>query len=68
MKSRHNGSRIHTTLGELIAAISDVAFEYSDDAKEAYELAHLVLVDMVKTASCRGGTVGGYFPKRKYLH
>ena len=53
MKSSHNGNRIDTTLGEIIATISDVAFENSDDAKEAYDLTRLVLVEILKNASQR---------------
>jgi uncharacterized protein YrrD len=48
MKVNRNDHKIDTTLGELIATISDVAFEYSDDTKEAYELARLVLADIGK--------------------
>jgi hypothetical protein len=51
MKSSQNGNRIDTTLGELIATISDIAFETSSDAKEAYELARMVLVEILKDAS-----------------
>ena len=54
MKVNRNGHRIATTLGELIAMISDVAFEYSADTKEAYNLARLVLVEILKNASLRG--------------
>ena len=54
MKINHNGNRIDTTVGDLIAAISDVAFEYSADTKEAYHLARLVLVEILKNASLRG--------------
>ena len=57
MKVNRNDRRIHTTLGELIATISDVAFEYSDDTKEAYHLSRLVLVQILKRASTS-----------KYLH
>jgi len=53
MKSSHNGNRIDTTLGDLIATISDVAFENSDDVQEAYELARLVLVEILKDTSLR---------------
>ena len=35
--------RIETTLGDLIAAASEVAFEYSDNDKEAYNLAQLAV-------------------------
>lgn len=54
MKNNHHERRIDTTLGELIAAISDVAFEYSSDAKDAYRLTRLVLAEILKDAS-RGG-------------
>jgi hypothetical protein len=48
MKGTRNNHRIDTTLGELIATISDVAFEYFDDRKEAYDLTRLVLVEIFK--------------------
>ena len=46
---RHRSSkkRIDTTLGELIEALSEVAFEHCKDAKEAYTLAGLVLADVL---------------------
>ena len=40
--------RIETTLGDLIAAASEVAFEYSDNDKEAYNLAQLALMEIIK--------------------
>jgi hypothetical protein len=43
--------RIDTTLGELIAAASEVAFEYSDNERDAYLLARLALIEMLKKAS-----------------
>jgi len=46
-----SAKRIDTTLGELIAAASEVAFEYSDNEKEAYRLARLALIEMLKKAS-----------------
>jgi hypothetical protein len=48
---RQGTKRIDTTLGELIAAASEVAFEYSDNDKEAYRLARLALIEMLKKAS-----------------
>jgi hypothetical protein len=48
---KYSTRRINTTLGELIAAASEVAFEYSDNDKEAYRLARLALVEMLKKAS-----------------
>ena len=53
----------HTTLGELIATISDVAFEYSDDTKEAYHLSRLVLVEILKGASLKVKSLTGTFPR-----
>ena len=63
MKVNRNSHRIHTTLGDLIATISDVAFEYSDDTKEAYHLSRLVLVEILKRASLRGKLLTGTFPR-----
>jgi len=39
---------LNTTLGELIAAASEVAFEYSDNDKDAYRLARLALIEILK--------------------
>ncbi|MGB7946915.1 MAG: hypothetical protein WCH75_04450 [Candidatus Binatia bacterium] len=50
MKSQH-ANRIDTTLGELIAAASEVAFEYSENDKDAYRLARLALIEMLKKAT-----------------
>ena len=46
-----NSRRIDTTLGELIAAASEVAFEYSNNDKDAYNLAQLALMEMIKRSS-----------------
>jgi len=42
---------LNTTLGELIAAASEVAFEYSDNDKDAYRLARLALIEILRKAS-----------------
>ena len=68
MKLNRNDHRIDTTLGELIATISDVAFEYSDDTKEAYRLSRLVLVEILKGASLKREIVDRHFSTSKYLH
>lgn len=54
MKATSRGNRIDTTLGELIEAVSEFAFEYADDSREAYDLARMVLVDLLK--AMRGGS------------
>jgi len=50
MRLSHNGKRIDTTLGDLIAAVSEVAFEYSADTEDAYHLAGLLLGEILKDA------------------
>jgi hypothetical protein len=40
--------RLETTLGDLIAAASEVAFEYSDNDKDAYDLAQLALIEILR--------------------
>jgi hypothetical protein len=57
MKTNPNGDRIDTTLGDLIAAISEVAFDYSADTKEAYNLTRLVLAQILKDACPRNAIV-----------
>jgi hypothetical protein len=47
----HNPKRLDTTLGELIAAASEVAFEYSDNDRDAYRIAQAALVEILKKAS-----------------
>jgi hypothetical protein len=46
-----NTKKLDTTLGDLIAAASEVAFEYSDNDRDAYRLARLALVEMLRKAS-----------------
>ncbi len=46
-----NSRRIDTTLGDLIAAASEVAFEYSDNDKDAYHLAQLALMEIIKKST-----------------
>jgi hypothetical protein len=43
--------RIDTSLGDLIAAASEIAFEYSNNDKDAYNLAQLALLEMIKNSS-----------------
>ena len=42
---------VETTLGDLIAAASEVAFEYSDNDREAYDLAQMALVELLRKTS-----------------
>lgn len=63
--------KLETTLGELIEAVSEVAFEYSDDTKEAYRLARVALVEILKSASFSGDLDSNFrqiLIKKEYLH
>ena len=53
MKLNRDVNRIDTTLGDLIATISDVAFEYSADTNEAYILTRLVLMEILNRRRLR---------------
>jgi len=55
-------------LGELIATISDVAFEYSDNTKDAYNIAGQILLEILKRAAVRRENVDPRFPTSKYVH
>jgi hypothetical protein len=48
MKKTRN---VETTLGDLIAAASEVAFEYSNNDVEAYNLAQYALIEIIKKTS-----------------
>jgi hypothetical protein len=48
---KSNNRRIDTTLGDLIAAASEVAFEYSDNDKQAYKLAQVALMELLKKSA-----------------
>ncbi|MPZ76586.1 MAG: hypothetical protein GEU77_08675 [Deltaproteobacteria bacterium] len=63
--------RLDTTLGELIAAASEVAFEYSDNDRDAYQLAQVALIQILKKASHPVDIMDDFTqsPSRKsYLH
>ena len=54
MKINHDGSRIDTPVRDLIAAVSEAAFEYSTDAKEAQQLTRMVLREILPDACPKG--------------
>lgn len=63
--------RLDTTLGELIAAASEVAFEYSDNDRDAYQLARAALIEILKKASHPidfNDDFGMMMPSKSYLH
>jgi hypothetical protein len=62
--------KLDTTLGELIAAASEVAFEYSDNDRDAYKLAQAALIEILRKASHAGNLddFGESAPQKTYLH
>ena len=68
MKTNRSDNRIGTMpLGELMATVSEFAFEYSADTREAYDLARLILVELLNGASLREIT-DRHFPGTVLLH
>ena len=67
IRARQSERRIHTTLGELIATISDGALEYAADTEEAHEIARLVLVRILRSA-WRTGKVANRRFSANYAH
>lgn len=68
MKTNRSDNRINTTLEELIATVSELAFEYSADTRKAYDLARLVLVELLKKVSFGSESIGRYVPGTPLLH
>jgi hypothetical protein len=62
--------KLDTTLGELIAAASEVAFEYSDNDRDAYRLAQAALIEILRKAAHAGSLddFGELAPTNNYLH
>lgn len=68
MKINSTRRGINTTVGELIATISEVAFENTTDVKEAYALTGLVLMEILKSASFKSEVVDQHILASRYLH
>ena len=45
--------RLETTLSDLIAAAGEVAFEYSENDKDAFTLAQVALVELLRKTTQR---------------
>jgi len=68
MKINRNDKRTDTTLKELLATASDLAFEYSGDTKDAYNLTRQAFVEILRDAFPRNNSIHRHFPGTKYLH
>lgn len=55
-------------LGELIATVSEFAFDYSADTREAYDLARLVLLELLKGVSPKSEIIDRHLPGALLLH
>ena len=67
MTGNRTNHKTDNNLKELVATISDVAFEYATDSEEAYEIACLVLLRILKNASLKR-EIGGRRVSTKYPH
>lgn len=68
MKTSRGAYRSDTTLGDLIAAVSECSFEYTDDTKEAYNLVHQVLLELLKKANFGSKSPERYVPGTLLQH
>jgi hypothetical protein len=66
--ARKKKRRIHTTLGELVATISDIAFEYAADEKRPMKSLAGFWWAFSKTHRSEAKPLTGTFPASKYLH
>jgi hypothetical protein len=68
MKINRTDKRTDTTLRELLATASELAFEYSSGTKDAYNLTRQAFVEIMKDAFPRNRSIHRHFPGTKYLH
>ena len=59
---------VDPTLKDLMAKVSDVAFEHAAEPEEAYEIARLVLLRILKDASLKRKWLTGQFSAAKCSH
>jgi hypothetical protein len=48
MQTRKADCALHLDLDQLIAAAGEVAFEYSDNDREAYDMTRTALIEIIK--------------------
>jgi len=72
MESNHHQERIDTTLGDLIEALTEAAFEFSADERDAYVLAGLALEQILKRPLLRdfgaGEVLVEQLPEKQQSH
>ena len=71
MHENQSKNKLYITLGELTEAVSEIAFEYADNAKEAQFLSQLALVEILKKATFPGDAkrmLGKTFPYESHIN
>jgi hypothetical protein len=68
MKINLKDNTIDTTLRELIATASELAFEYSGDTQDAYNLTRQAFVEILRDAPPRCKSISRHFPGTRYVH
>ena len=64
MESNHNQERIDVTLGDLIEALTEAAFEFSANERDAYVLAALAMEQIFKRPRLRDFGAGEVLVER----
>ena len=49
MRTDFDDKRVHTTIGDLVVAVTDVALEVAKDKRKAYRIASRVVNSMLKS-------------------
>ncbi len=72
LESDHNQERIDITLGDLIEALTEAAFEFSANERDAYVLAGLALEQIVERSLLRdfgaGEVLVEQLPEKQQSH
>jgi hypothetical protein len=68
MKTNRHDKGADATLRDLLAIASDLAFEYSGDSKDGYNLTRQAFIEFLREASPGCKAMDRNFPGTKYLH
>jgi hypothetical protein len=68
MKINRHDKETDATLRDLLATASGLAFKYSGNTKDAYNLTRQAFVEILRDASHKRHSIGRHFPGTKYLH
>jgi hypothetical protein len=68
MRTPAHRKKLDTTIGDLVMSTIDTAFEFSNNRREAYRLASIVLNKILNDSRLRGHRFGRALSRRKLLH